>query len=69
MHGHAAAFQRAFSALTPHSRAMHARVSFLIIAVAIGLLIAPSRQHASLITDKPQNGSSAACFAALSVLH
>lgn len=38
------AFQNGFPELAPHSRALHA-VSFLLMAVAIALLIAPSLQH------------------------
>jgi len=38
------AFQSAFPELAPSSRALHA-ISFLLMAVAIALLIAPSLQH------------------------
>src|SRR5205085_9667959 len=38
------AFQNGFPDLAPHSRALHA-LSFLMMAIAIALLIAPSLQH------------------------
>lgn len=38
------AFQKGFEALAPGSRALHA-VSFLLMALAVALLVAPSLQH------------------------
>src|SRR5437764_15453666 len=48
------AFQSGFSDLTPQSRTLHA-LSFLTMAIAIALLIAPSLQHRLVEAGRASN--------------
>src|ERR1044071_8489600 len=62
------AFQSEFSTLTLHARALHA-LSFLLMAIVVALLIAPSLQHR--LVDRGQSSvrivRACAQFAALAL--